>query len=212
MWSSGSEGWQEDFKKNLECCKSCEFYVSKKTQEKKNALSNWSFFISFFFLCLSSVFIIFHSHFWLSSEQQSSRGHRSVRRQISIKLHLCHLAEIKMRREREEGEGKGGGGWKRRLELGRGFDFTMQSIFWNNLFAGKNLLKQGKKYLASLIRIWYFGVLAKQTFIDIALVVLKIFKVVKPTPSPWNLTQSKPFRGQRKQWSGSSNSFLWFTF
>ena len=28
------------------------------------------------------------------------------------------------------------------------FDFTMHSIFWNNLFTGKNLLKQAK-YLAS---------------------------------------------------------------
>ena len=31
-----------------------------------------------------------------------------------------------------------------------------------------------------------------QKYIDIAIVVLKIFKVVKQTTFPWNLTQSKP--------------------
>ena len=31
-----------------------------------------------------------------------------------------------------------------------------------------------------------------QKYIDIAIVVLKIFKVVKQSTFPWNLTQSKP--------------------
>ena len=136
----------------------------RKLKKKKMRYQTEVFLFLFFFLCLSSVFIIFHSHFWLLSEQQSSRGHRSVRCQISIKLHLCHLTEIKMgrerEREREEGGGGGGGGWKRKLGLGRGFDFTMQSIFWNNLFAGKTLLKQGKKYLASLNKNLIFWIIS----------------------------------------------------
>ena len=72
------------------------FMFLRKLKKKKMRYQIEGFFF-LFVLCVSSVFIIFHSHFWLSSEQQSSRGHRSVRRQISIKLYLCHLGEIKMR-------------------------------------------------------------------------------------------------------------------
>ena len=50
-----------------------------------------------FFLSVSSVFIIFHSHFLLSLEQQSDREHISIRSQISKKLLLCHHGEIKTR-------------------------------------------------------------------------------------------------------------------
>ena len=180
--------------------------------KKKKCVIKLKFFYFFFFSLF--VFCLHYFSFALltiirTTKQQGTQISTASNINKTTFMSSCrNQDETRERRKR----GRGGGGWKRRLELGRGFDFTMQSIFWNNLFAGKNLLKQGKKYLASLIRIWYFGVLAKQTFIDIALVVLKIFKVVKPTPSPWNLTQSKPFRGQRKQWSGSSNSFLWFTF
>ena len=35
-------------------------------------------------------------------------------------------------------------GLKRGLGVGRGFDFSMQAIFWNNLFTGKHLQKQAK--------------------------------------------------------------------
>ena len=38
-------------------------------------------------------------------------------------------------------------GWEQGLGVGRGFDFTIQSIFWNNFFTGKSLLKQSK-YMA----------------------------------------------------------------
>ena len=60
-------------------------------------------------------------------------------------------------RERDRG---GKEGLKRKLGLGRGFDFAMQSIFWNNLFAGKTLLKQGKKYLASLNKNMIFWIIS----------------------------------------------------
>ena len=62
------------------------------------------FFPVFFFLCVSSVFIIFHSHFWLSWGQQSGRAHIAVRREISIKLLLLHHGEIKIRRHIEFSE------------------------------------------------------------------------------------------------------------
>ena len=65
------------------------------------------------------------------------------------------------------GEDVGGG-----FKVGEGFDFLMQCIFWNNLFTGKNLLKQAR-------------------FIEIALVIFRIFKMVISTNLPWNSTQSK---------------------
>ena len=37
---SGSDGWQGNYHKNLEGCKSCELYVSKKIQETKIMFSN----------------------------------------------------------------------------------------------------------------------------------------------------------------------------
>ena len=77
--------WLKNHDKNLEGHKNCECYVSKKIQENNFVFSNCFFFLSFF-LCVSPVLIIFYSHFWLSLEQQSGRGHMSIRRQKSIKL------------------------------------------------------------------------------------------------------------------------------
>ena len=57
--------------------------------------------------------------------------------------------------------------WGRGLKVGIGFDFSMQFIFWNNLFKGTSLLKQAK-YFAPQIRIWHLGVLTKQKFIIIS--------------------------------------------
>ena len=62
------ESWKENYK-TLEDRKSCECYVSKTIQE-----TNWNFFFPFS-LCIFSVLIIFHSHFWLSIEQQNGRVH-----------------------------------------------------------------------------------------------------------------------------------------
>ena len=72
-------------------------YVSKKIQETNIGFSNWSFFLVFFFLSVSPVFIIFHFHLWQSLEEQSGRRHVLMRRQISAKLLLCHHDEIKIR-------------------------------------------------------------------------------------------------------------------
>ena len=77
------------------------------------------------------------------------------------------------------------------VEGGEGFDFSMQFIFWNNLFKGKNLLEQAK-YFAPKIRIWHLGVLTMQKFINIALEIFKIFKIVTPTTFPMNIDTKKP--------------------
>ena len=45
-----------------------------------------SFQIEASFLVFFSVFIIFHSYFWLSFQHQNGKGHISIRRQISIEL------------------------------------------------------------------------------------------------------------------------------
>ena len=99
------------------------------------------------------------------------------------------------------------------VEGKEGFDFSMESIFWNNLFKGKNLLKQAK-YIGPKIRIWHLGVLAMQKFINIALVILKIFKIVTPTTFPMKFDTKQTWYkwGQRKKWLCSSNKFLWLTF
>ena len=83
--------------KNLKGCKNCECYVSKKIQETNIGFSNWSFFVVFF-LSVSSVFITFHSHFWLSLEQQSGRGHISISIKYQENYNLCHHEEIKIKR------------------------------------------------------------------------------------------------------------------
>ena len=72
-------------RKDLEGRKNCECYLSKKIQEINIGYSNGTF--SLLFLSFFWVSVIFHSHFWLSLEQQSSRVHMSTRRQISIKLY-----------------------------------------------------------------------------------------------------------------------------
>ena len=64
------------------------FYKNSKNQYR---VFKFKFFSLFFFLCVSSVFIIFHSHFWLSPEQQSGRGHTSIRLHISIKLQIITM-------------------------------------------------------------------------------------------------------------------------
>ena len=62
----------------MEGRKNCKCYISKKIQETNVVFSNWRFFPCFFFLCVfSSLFIIFHSRFWPSLEQQSGKGHVS---------------------------------------------------------------------------------------------------------------------------------------
>ena len=80
---SGSEGWQGNHNKILEGRKNYE--CSFRKFEKLILCFQIKVF-SLFFLCVFSVFIIFHSHFSLSSEQQSGRGYISVRLQIAIKL------------------------------------------------------------------------------------------------------------------------------
>ena len=50
-----------------------------------------------FFLCVFSVFVIFHSRFWLSLGQQGGRVHISKRRHISMNLYLYHHGETKIR-------------------------------------------------------------------------------------------------------------------
>ena len=49
------------------------------------------FILVFFFVCVSPVFIFFHSHFWLSLEQQSGKGHVSIRCQISVKFFVIAM-------------------------------------------------------------------------------------------------------------------------
>ena len=78
---SGSESWQENYE-TLEDRKRYECYVSKKNQGTNFVFSKLIFFLSFLALCFFSV-----SHFWLSLGQQSDRAHKSIRRQISIKLY-----------------------------------------------------------------------------------------------------------------------------
>ena len=78
-----------------------------------------------------------------------------------------------------------------------------------NFFTGKSLLKQ-QNTLHTQIIIWHLGVLTMQKFIDIALVVFKIFKVVKPKTFPMKFDTKQAWCkwGQRKQWSCLSNKFL----
>ena len=52
--------------KIFEVHKNCEWDESKKTQEFIFVVSNWSIKLLFLFFSISSVFIIFHSQFWLS--------------------------------------------------------------------------------------------------------------------------------------------------
>ena len=86
---SGPESWQENYK-SLEDRKICECYVSKKIQEfsrfRENSISRFQneVFSFLFFLCVFSVFIIFHSHFW--HYHLYGRIHISKRRQISMSL------------------------------------------------------------------------------------------------------------------------------
>ena len=63
----------------------------------------------------------------------------------------------------------------------------MSSVFWNNNFTGKNLLKQAKCFTSQTP--WNIN---NAKFINIAFVILKIFKMVTTTTFPGNLTQSKP--------------------
>ena len=51
----GSESWQENYI-TLENRKICECYVSNKIQEINFVFSKWSFFLSFFSLCIFSVY------------------------------------------------------------------------------------------------------------------------------------------------------------
>ena len=71
-------------------------------------------------------------------------------------------------------------GWERGLGVGRGFDFTIQSIFWNN-FSQAKVCWNNQNTLQPKISIWHLGVLTMQKLINIALEILKMFKVVKPT-------------------------------
>ena len=84
----------------------------------------------------------------------------------------------------------------------------MQFIFWNNLFKDKNLLKQAK-YFAPKTRIWHLGVLTMQKFINLVLVIFKIFKIVTPTTVTMKFDTKQTWykRGQRKKWPCSSNKF-----
>ena len=86
------------------------------------------------------------------------------------------------------------------VEGGEGFDFSMQLIFWNKLFTGKNQLKHAK-YLAPQISIWHLEVLKKQKFINIAFV---IFIIVTPIPMKYDTKQTWYKWGQRKKWPSSS--------
>ena len=98
--------------------------------------------------------------------------------------------------------------WERWLGVGRGFDFSIQYVFWNYLFTIKNLLKLAK-CLASQMRIWHLAILTMQILIDIALSVLKIFKLVKTFifPMKFDTKQAWCKWGQKKQWSCSSKIF-----
>ena len=74
-----------NYNKNLKGCKNCVLYVSKKIQETNIGLSNWSFFLVFF-LSVSSVFIIFHSHILTIIRATKPQRTRINKHQISIKL------------------------------------------------------------------------------------------------------------------------------
>ena len=71
------------------------------------------------------------------------------------------------------------------------FTFSQTKICWNN-----------QNTLCPKIRIWHLGVLTTQKFINIALVVRKIFKVVKSSPSPRHFTKIKPDVNEVKVKSG----------
>ena len=89
--------------KILEVGNNCECCISKKIQENQYCVfklqvlslffvcvSNCRFYPCFF-VCVSPVFISFHSYFWLSLEQQSDKGHVSIRCQMSIKLFVIAM-------------------------------------------------------------------------------------------------------------------------
>ena len=70
--------------KNLEGCKNCECYVSKKIQEINIKFSNWSFFL-FFSLCFFCVHYFSLAHFTILRAAKRQRT-RINQHQISIKL------------------------------------------------------------------------------------------------------------------------------
>ena len=72
-------------------------------------------------------------------------------------------------------------GWEQGLGLGRGFDFTIQSIFWNNFFTGKSLLNQSKYMAPPNKHLTSWSINNAKKLINIALEILRMFKVVKPT-------------------------------
>ena len=74
------------------------------------------------------------------------------------------------------------------------FTFSQTKICWNK-----------QNTLHSKTRIWYLGVLTMQKFINIALAVLKIFKVVKSTtfPTTFDTNQIWCKWGRKQKWSCS---------
>ena len=81
---SGSEGWQESYKKYLKVTRIANVIFLRKFKKPISSFQIEVF--SFLFFSVSSMFIIFCWNFWLLLEQQSDRGHISIRCQISIIL------------------------------------------------------------------------------------------------------------------------------
>ena len=82
-----SYGWEGNYNKKFEKVTRTVNVIFLRKVKKQISYFQIEVFSFPFFLCVSSVFLIFHSHFWLSLEQQSGRGNVSIRRQISIKLY-----------------------------------------------------------------------------------------------------------------------------
>ena len=81
------------------------------------------------------------------------------------------------------------------------FTFLQRKICWNK-----------DNTLNTQIRIWHVRVLTRQKFINITLVVLKIFKMFKSTwfSRTFDTKQAWCKQVQRKKWSCLSNKFLRF--
>ena len=95
------------------------------------------------------------------------------------------------------------------VEGGEEFDFSMQSIFWINLFTGNKSAKTSK-ILCRPSKNLISWVLTIQTFINIALVVFKLFKMVTPTtlPMKFNTKETCYKWVQREKWPYSSKNII----
>ena len=128
--------------------------------KKKKCVIKLKFFYFFFFSL--SVFCLHYFSFALLTIIRTTKQQGT---QISTASNINKTTFMSSCRNQDEtrergGRGEGGRGVKTEVGIGERIWFHYAVYFLEYLFAGKNLLKQGKKYLASLNKNLIFWIIS----------------------------------------------------